>query len=51
MTFHGWIRPELRFPTVEDLVVRMGEDVAEARAILSADEGGTALDRALAALG
>jgi riboflavin kinase / FMN adenylyltransferase len=51
VSFHGWIRPELRFPTVDDLVARMGEDVAEARAILSADEAGTALDRALAGLG
>ena len=36
VTFHDWIRPELRFPTVDDLVARMGEDVAEARAMLAA---------------
>ncbi|MCB1499618.1 MAG: bifunctional riboflavin kinase/FAD synthetase [Bauldia sp.] len=51
VTFHGWIRPELRFPTVDDLVIRMGEDVAEARAMLSAHDPGSVLDRALAVLG
>ncbi len=50
VAFHGWIRPELRFPSVDALVARMREDVAETRAILAAAGDGTALDRALAAL-
>jgi riboflavin kinase/FMN adenylyltransferase len=50
VTFHAWIRPELRFPSVDALIDRMREDVAETRAILAADGDGTALDAALAAL-
>ena len=50
VAFHGWIRPEMRFPGVDDLVARMAVDVAESRAILSAAGPGTALDQALAAL-
>ncbi|MBN9020841.1 MAG: bifunctional riboflavin kinase/FAD synthetase [Rhizobiales bacterium] len=47
VTFTGWIRPELKFASVEALVVRMGEDVAEAREILSRAGPGTPLDEAL----
>ena len=47
VTFHDWIRPELKFASVEALVARMGEDVAEARAMLSRAGPGTALDQAL----
>jgi riboflavin kinase/FMN adenylyltransferase len=50
VTFHGWIRPEMRFPAIEDLVARMAVDVEESRALLSAAGRGTALDAALAAL-
>jgi riboflavin kinase/FMN adenylyltransferase len=50
VAFHAWIRPELRFPSVDALIVRMREDVAETRAILAARGDGTALDAALAAL-
>jgi len=47
VTFHAWIRPELKFASVEALVARMAEDVAEARAVLAGDGPGTALDQAL----
>lgn len=47
---HAFIRPELRFPSVDDLVARMAVDVAESRAILSAAGPGTVLDQALADL-
>lgn len=50
VAFHGWIRPEMKFPAVSDLVARMAVDVAESRAILAAAGPGTALDRALARL-
>jgi riboflavin kinase/FMN adenylyltransferase len=50
VAFHGWIRPEMRFPSVDDLIARMAVDVAESRAILAAAGPGTALDRALALL-
>lgn len=36
MAFIGWIRPELRFDSVEDLVRRMQEDSREAQAQLAA---------------
>lgn len=36
VAFHGWIRPEMKFPAVSDLVARMAVDVAESRAILAA---------------
>jgi riboflavin kinase/FMN adenylyltransferase len=32
----GWIRPELKFDTLEALVGRMNEDAREARLILAA---------------
>lgn len=47
VTFHDWIRPEMKFDSVEALVARMGEDVAEARTMLSRTGPGTALDQAL----
>jgi riboflavin kinase/FMN adenylyltransferase len=49
VTMVGWIRPELRFDSVEALVERMGRDAAEARSILAAAGPGNALDQALAA--
>lgn len=33
--FRGFLRPEEKFPTVQALVDRMGEDVADARAIIA----------------
>lgn len=48
--FASYLRPELRFPSVDALVARMGEDCAEARAVLTAMGPGTALDRRLAEL-
>ncbi len=47
VTFAAWIRPELKFTSVEALVERMGEDVTEARTLLSQAGPGTALDQAL----
>jgi riboflavin kinase/FMN adenylyltransferase len=35
VVFVGWIRPELKFDSVTDLVTRMNEDTKEARAILA----------------
>jgi riboflavin kinase / FMN adenylyltransferase len=35
VAFIGWIRPELKFDSVGDLVKRMNEDAREARAILT----------------
>jgi riboflavin kinase/FMN adenylyltransferase len=34
--FIGWIRPELKFDSIDDLVVRMNEDAAQAKAMLAA---------------
>jgi riboflavin kinase/FMN adenylyltransferase len=47
--FIGFIRPELRFATVDDLIARMHDDVARARVILAGSEApGTGnLSRAL----
>jgi riboflavin kinase / FMN adenylyltransferase len=36
VAFIGWIRPELKFDNVADLIERMNEDAREARAILAA---------------
>jgi riboflavin kinase / FMN adenylyltransferase len=36
VAFIGWIRPELKFDNVADLIKRMDEDAREARAILAA---------------
>jgi riboflavin kinase / FMN adenylyltransferase len=35
VAFIGWIRPELKFESVADLVKRMNEDASEARAMLA----------------
>ena len=48
VAFHGWIRPEMKFPAVSDLVARMAVDVAESRAVLAASGPGTPLDQTLA---
>ena len=37
--FIGWIRPELKFTSVDALVVRMNEDASEAKAMLAASGG------------
>ena len=50
VTLHGWIRPEMKFPAVSDLVARMADDITESRALLAASGHGTALDQALARL-
>jgi riboflavin kinase/FMN adenylyltransferase len=50
VTFHDWIRPEMRFATVDELVSRMGTDVEDARAMLARSGDSTALDQALARL-
>ncbi len=50
VSFHGWIRPELKFPSVEALVATMATDVETARAMLATAGDGTALDGMLARL-
>ena len=35
VAFIGWVRPELKFSSVDDLVVRMNEDAREAREMLA----------------
>jgi len=35
VAFIGWIRPELKFASVADLISRMNDDAREARAILA----------------
>jgi riboflavin kinase/FMN adenylyltransferase len=37
--FIGWVRPELKFETIEALVARMDEDAAEAKRMLAASGG------------
>ena len=49
--FEGRIRAEEKFPSVEALISAMHRDSAAARAILAATGPGTALDRALTAIG
>jgi riboflavin kinase/FMN adenylyltransferase len=51
VSIEGWIRAEERFPSAEALIAAMNRDSAAARAILAAAGPGTALDRALAAVG
>ncbi|MEO8667726.1 MAG: bifunctional riboflavin kinase/FAD synthetase [Bauldia sp.] len=51
VTFIDWIRPELRFESVDALVARMTEDAAAARRILAEAGPGNALDQALSVLG
>jgi riboflavin kinase/FMN adenylyltransferase len=50
VTFHGWIRPELKFASVEALIEAMATDVETARTMLETSGDGTALDRALVRL-
>ena len=51
VAFHDWIRPEMKFPSVEDLVATIRTDVETARAMFERSGDGSALDRALARLG
>ena len=46
--FVSWLRPEGKFPSLDGLLAQMAEDCAEARALLTQLDPGTALDRALA---
>ena len=48
VAFVGWIRPELKFASVADLVAEMDRDSAEARRILAGAVPESALDKALA---
>ena len=50
VSFESWIRPELKFASVDALVTAIGEDVVTARAGLAGAGEGTALDKSLAAL-
>jgi riboflavin kinase/FMN adenylyltransferase len=45
--FVSFLRPELKFDTLDGLLVQMAADCEEARAVLSAIDPGTAIDRAL----
>jgi riboflavin kinase/FMN adenylyltransferase len=51
VSIEGWIRAEERFPSAEALIAAMNRDSAAARTILAVAGPGTALDRALAAVG
>jgi riboflavin kinase/FMN adenylyltransferase len=51
VTFFDWIRPEEKFASAADLTAAMDVDCRKARAILADAGPGTALDRALAAIG
>ena len=50
VTFHEWIRPELKFESVEALVSAMKDDCLKSRQILSGIGPGTGLDQRLATL-
>ena len=50
VTFHDWIRPEMKFASVEALIAAIATDVETARAMLETSGDGTALDEALARL-
>ena len=50
VTFHAWIRPEMKFDSVEALIAAMATDVATARTMLTTAGDGTALDQTLARL-
>jgi riboflavin kinase/FMN adenylyltransferase len=47
VTFVDWIRPELRFGTVEALIAEMKEDVTRTKQALGEANSGTGLDQAL----
>ncbi|WP_421722776.1 bifunctional riboflavin kinase/FAD synthetase [Bauldia sp.] len=51
VSFHRWIRPERKFPSVDALIDAMHQDCTDARAILSTAAPGSALDEALAGVG
>jgi riboflavin kinase/FMN adenylyltransferase len=51
VTFLEWVRPELRFETVEALILEMKEDVTKARQALKSPESGSILDQALDRIG
>jgi riboflavin kinase/FMN adenylyltransferase len=48
VAFVDWIRPELKFDSIADLVAAVNGDVARARAILAAAGPGSAIDQRLA---
>ncbi len=48
VAFLGWIRPELKFPSVAALLVAMDRDAEAARAILGEAGAGSIIDMALA---
>jgi riboflavin kinase / FMN adenylyltransferase len=50
VAFVGWIRPELKFPSVATLTVAMDGDAEAAHAMLAEAGPGSALDRVLAGL-
>jgi riboflavin kinase / FMN adenylyltransferase len=50
VAFVGWIRPELKFPSVAALTVAMDRDAGAAHAMLAAAGPGSALDQVLAGL-
>ena len=49
VSFVSWLRPELKFDTLDGLLQQMTADCAEARALLSATGPGSWLDQRLAA--
>ncbi len=49
--FIGWVRPELKFGGIDELIAAMDADSLKARAMLAAAGEGTALDKALASPG
>ena len=51
VSFIHWIRPELTFADVDELVAEMGRDSVKAREALAAAGPGTHLDRSLAQVG
>ena len=48
VTFHAWIRPEMKFPSVDALIAEMGRDVEAARSLLAGAGPGSPVDQALA---
>lgn len=48
VTFHDWIRPELKFESVDALISAMTEDCRKARETLANEGLGTSLDQRLA---
>ena len=51
VTFYEWIRGEQAFPSVDDLVAAITEDVRKARSILASAGAGSPIDEALARIG